>query len=265
MVAMSLVITCEPHRSSQTVTRTGDRHNLHRNSEWNPSDCILAQFQQCAYDSLPSIRRIPQIDQRKRQLERRSIVRRPQNSHDRGSVTVRPSLDLASLRTGTTRVPEDVGQTVSRGMHWQAVETSTIDNVLLTAYAVSEHSTGKKPGDPGFGITFSGHKAKVNWTVAVDPHVIPIGTLLYIEGVGLRMAEDTGGAVKGKHVDVLLKSDADALQFGVRRHVRVYVLKPNTGSHKAQNIPSAPLQAKTLPSAPWQLQTLTWKAANKMI
>jgi 3D (Asp-Asp-Asp) domain-containing protein len=94
----------------------------------------------------------------------------------------------------------------------------------LTAYAVSKQSTGKTPQSPDFGITFSGTKARVSRTVAVDPKVIPIGTLIYIDGVGWRLAEDTGGAVKGNHIDVLMTSDAKALQFGVKRHIRVYTI-----------------------------------------
>jgi 3D (Asp-Asp-Asp) domain-containing protein len=96
---------------------------------------------------------------------------------------------------------------------------------VLTAYSISPHSTGKSPSAPDYGITYSGTRARVGHTVAVDPKVIPIGTRVYIEGLGWRYAEDVGGAIKGHHIDVLLPSDHDAYLFGVRRHVRVYVEK----------------------------------------
>ncbi|MCL6446026.1 MAG: 3D domain-containing protein [Alicyclobacillus sp.] len=99
-----------------------------------------------------------------------------------------------------------------------------MDDFTVTAYAVSFHSTGKSPNSPGFGITYSGTRATVARTIAVDPHVIPIGSLVYIEGIGWRLAEDIGGAVKGRHIDLLLPSDAAAIRFGVKRHVRVYVV-----------------------------------------
>lgn len=106
------------------------------------------------------------------------------------------------------------------------IVASSVGDFMLTAYAVSPRSTGKRPSDPDFGITYSGTRADVHRTVAVDPKVIPIGAKLYIEGIGWRVAEDTGGLIKGHHIDVLLPSDEDAIRFGVRRHVRVYIVPP---------------------------------------
>jgi 3D (Asp-Asp-Asp) domain-containing protein len=81
----------------------------------------------------------------------------------------------------------------------------------------------------------------VGQTVAVDPRVIPIGTRLYIEGLGWRLAEDVGGAVKGRHIDVLLPSDHDAILFGVRRHVKVYVEK---GAAKPRHVKSSHVKSR---------------------
>lgn len=47
-------------------------------------------------------------------------------------------------------------------------------------------------------------------TVAVDPSVIPLGSTVYIQGLGVFHAEDTGGAVLGRHVDVFVYSLAEA-------------------------------------------------------
>ncbi len=102
----------------------------------------------------------------------------------------------------------------------------TLENFTLTAYALDPGSTGKRPGTRGFGITASGTRATAFRTIAVDPSVIQIGSYVYIEGIGWRVAEDTGGAIRGRRIDVLLPSTQEAIRFGVRRHVRVYILPP---------------------------------------
>lgn len=103
------------------------------------------------------------------------------------------------------------------------VNHETLYDVCLTAYSLDVRSTGKTPASADYGITFSGTRATVGRTVAVDPRIIPIGTPVYIEGIGWRIAEDTGGAVKGRHIDILLSSEEAAIRFGVKRHVNVYV------------------------------------------
>ena len=82
--------------------------------------------------------------------------------------------------------------------------------MVATAYTAGFESTGKRPGDRGYGITATGTKAK-HGTVAVDPKVIPLGTELYIEDIGniegdygYATALDTGGAIKNNRIDLVL-------------------------------------------------------------
>jgi 3D (Asp-Asp-Asp) domain-containing protein len=70
--------------------------------------------------------------------------------------------------------------------------------------------------------TASGTIPAAGRTVAVDPQVIPFGSKIYIEGLGERIAEDSGGKIKGKRLDLFLPSDDHCWQFGVRqRKVRL--------------------------------------------
>lgn len=104
----------------------------------------------------------------------------------------------------------------------------TIKQVLnadLTAYTAGPESTGKAPGHPAYGITASGKYVKDQHTIATDPSVIPLGTKVYIEGIGIRTAEDTGGAIIGNRIDVYMSDLSAAIQFGVKRNIKVYILE----------------------------------------
>lgn len=95
----------------------------------------------------------------------------------------------------------------------------------LTAYTAGPESTGKRPGHPAYGITASGAYVQEGTTIAVDPRVIPLGSRVYIEGVGFRIAQDTGGAIKGNRIDVYIEDLQEALEFGVKRGVAVYLVE----------------------------------------
>jgi uncharacterized protein YabE (DUF348 family) len=94
--------------------------------------------------------------------------------------------------------------------------------MTATAYTASFKDTGKRPGDRGFGITASGMKARYG-VIAVDPKVIPLGTRLYVEGYGLAIAGDTGGAIKGNKIDLYFDTSKEVTAFG-RQKRDVYIL-----------------------------------------
>ena len=75
----------------------------------------------------------------------------------------------------------------------------------------------------GAGTTASGTTTKANRTVAVDPKVIPLGSKLMINGK-IYIAEDTGGFIKGKKIDIFMPSYNDCIQWGVK-NVKVYLIK----------------------------------------
>lgn len=116
-------------------------------------------------------------------------------------------------------IKEPVNKIIKRGTS----KYKKVLNMVATAYTAGFESTGKRPGDRGYGITATGTKAK-HGTVAVDPKVIPLGTKLYVEGYGNATALDTGGAIKNNTIDLFYDRLSDARKFG-RRNITVYVLE----------------------------------------
>lgn len=90
--------------------------------------------------------------------------------------------------------------------------------MTATAYDPSPQTI---PGTKG--ITATGRRAAFG-VVAVDPRVIPLGSLVFVEGYGFAIAADTGGAIKGMKIDLCYNSRSTALRFG-RKKVRVHVLR----------------------------------------
>lgn len=98
-------------------------------------------------------------------------------------------------------------------------ELESIGTFKVTAYCACEKCCGKSSDDPWYGITATGTKATEGRTIAVDPKVIPYGTVVYFEGIdgfGGYVAEDCGGAIKGNDIDLYFDSHAEALSWGVR-------------------------------------------------
>ncbi|WP_258377700.1 3D domain-containing protein [Paenibacillus illinoisensis] len=94
----------------------------------------------------------------------------------------------------------------------------------LTAYSNHENSTGKSKGHPDYGKTASGTMTKEGVTIAADWSVLPEGTKVYIDGVGERVVQDVGGAIKKNKIDVYFESEKDAVNFGRKKHVKVRII-----------------------------------------
>lgn len=67
-----------------------------------------------------------------------------------------------------------------------------------------------------YGLTASGTVPQQGRTVAVDPDVIPLGSKVWIDGVGPYIAEDTGSGIDGNTIDVFYESHQSALSWGKR-------------------------------------------------
>ncbi len=129
--------------------------------------------------------------------------------HD-GQVVSRRLIDRKIVAPPTEAVVHvGTGQTVSRG--GETIRFREAMEVIATAYTHTGYNTATGVR-PEYGV------------VAVDPAVIPLGTRMYVEGYGHAKALDTGGAIKGKRIDVFLESAAEANRWGVRK-VKIYILE----------------------------------------
>ena len=72
--------------------------------------------------------------------------------------------------------------------------------------------------------TANGIDLRVNpRVIAVDPSIIPLGSLVEVQGLGVYVAGDTGGAIKGRIIDIHYSSVSQALSWG-RRSVNIRVI-----------------------------------------
>jgi len=92
-----------------------------------------------------------------------------------------------------------------------------------TAYCTEKH---QHICGTGTGITASGQPIQADVTVAADQTLLPYGTAIYIEDVGIRIVQDKGAGVQGNHIDVAVSgSHEDALKWTGYGEHRVWIIK----------------------------------------
>lgn len=114
--------------------------------------------------------------------------------------------EIAAARSDADLYAAQLRDVMQRDLLPAGMQANYAGSFMCTAYCceVYPHICG------GNGITASGAPVESGLTVAVDPEVIPIGTVLYIEGVGVRVAQDTGSAIKGQKIDIAVETHAEA-------------------------------------------------------
>ena len=92
-----------------------------------------------------------------------------------------------------------------------APELESLGAFKLTAYCACPVCCGEWAD----GLTYTETVATEGRTIAVDPDVIELGSVVYINGHEY-IAEDVGGAIQENRIDVFFNSHAAALEFGVQ-------------------------------------------------
>jgi 3D (Asp-Asp-Asp) domain-containing protein len=118
--------------------------------------------------------------------------------------------------------PEEVliGKAPAENPIWAPKATLATRKLEMVATAYDPGPVDRFRGE--VGTTSIGLRAHFG-IIAVDPKVIRYRSLLYVEGYGLGLAGDTGGAIKGKRLDLCFNSTREANAWG-RQKVKVYVL-----------------------------------------
>lgn len=111
-------------------------------------------------------------------------------------------------------------------------------DVIATGYTAGVESTGKTKSHPAYGITKSGVKVHrgIYSTVAADPELFPIGTVLYIPDYGYGVVADTGAAIKGKRIDLFFRTVDEVYREWGKRKTKVYLIKKGDGKLTQQQL-----------------------------
>ncbi|WP_337874952.1 ubiquitin-like domain-containing protein [Exiguobacterium sp.] len=172
---------------------------------------------------------------------------------ENGTITNRTKTDVETLRkampqiikVGTKKVTEPVTEPTTADesspfipeAEVEIAETPKTDDVLdfssakqllveATAYTNNPEDTvtydGRVLTRSGYDVTdtilFEGMRI-----IAVDPAIIPLGTRVYVEGIGMAIALDTGSAIKGQKIDIMMDELEEAVTFG-RKPLTIWVI-----------------------------------------
>lgn len=172
---------------------------------------------------------------------------------ENGTITNRTKTDVETLRkampqiikVGTKKVTEPVTKPTTADesspfipeAEVEIAEPPKTDDVLdfssakqllveATAYTNNPEDTvtydGRVLTRSGYDVTdtilFEGMRI-----IAVDPAIIPLGTRVYVEGIGMAIALDTGSAIKGQKIDIMMDELEEAVTFG-RKPLTIWVI-----------------------------------------
>jgi|HigsolmetaAR203D_1030402.scaffolds.fasta_scaffold00840_8 3D (Asp-Asp-Asp) domain-containing protein len=140
---------------------------------------------------------------------------------------------LIGLTAFAPAQPESAVNTGATAWKLEDLEKYESVEVTATGYSPGKESTGKEPGHPQYGITFSGVAARRNEralsTIAADLRLFPLGTVLYIPGYGFGIVADTGSAIKGYKIDLFYDTKEDVYRHWGKKKVKVYVIRRGDG------------------------------------
>jgi len=119
---------------------------------------------------------------------------------------------------------EDAGQT--QGKASRAADSASLKGTIWDDSSVAGPTTSYVATAYSLrGRTASGRMVS-RGMIAADPRVLPLGSRVRLDHPGYSgeyLVADTGGAIRGRHIDIWTPSSSEAMRFG-RRTVKLTVL-----------------------------------------
>ena len=142
------------------------------------------------------------------------------------SVVLNASLDLSHIN-GNLSISNDI---VENDMNIIKAETlpETLKNAssseleYLGEFLITGYCDCPICQEEWVGTTALGVPPTEEWTIAVDPDVIPLGSYVWIDGHRYR-AEDVGGAINYNHIDMFMHSHEECYDEICNGYKDVYI------------------------------------------
>lgn len=157
------------------------------------------------------------------QSEMKQLADREQQAKAMEEAQKKAAEEEAQKQQQASNQKQQVQQTSTKTVDNSEAATSA-DNVSgsktltmsATAYSTEANGMGTYSAT---GINLKQHPS----CVAVDPSVIPLGSIIWVSGYGVSVAGDTGTAIKGNVIDLHFATVAQSMAWG-RRTVTVKIL-----------------------------------------
>lgn len=244
---------CELQKRQGTNTSLSILEKSTSLTQWLRSMIALQRLQSVYNDSLAAVKQsIVDISQAKEQLQgyQSNLASQERQVNDQKAVL---DSQMSDLKKKIADGQSEMKQLADREQQAKAMEeaqrkaaeeeaqkqqvqqtsTKTVDNskaatsaenvsgsktltMSATAYSTEANGMGTYSAT---GINLKQHPS----CVAVDPSVIPLGSIIWVSGYGVSVAGDTGTAIKGNVIDLHFATVAQSMAWG-RRTVTVKIL-----------------------------------------
>jgi len=105
------------------------------------------------------------------------------------------------------------------------VETGMVLTMEATGYAIGPpYNSITRDGSPVISRSYITIGGIDIFTIAADPNVLKMGSVVYIEGWGIGIVTDTGPKIQGMKIDICFTTMDQAMEFG-KQKVKVHLLR----------------------------------------